>query len=79
MVGNNALQPDVVVKNQVLQIQPVEIFRRGGSPIVITEGNTIASLAVGQRGFDVTLRAFLIKNRVFTTMSEFRWQPAAAA
>src|SRR6266487_2406117 len=44
IVGYDAIEPDVIIENLVLKIEPVEIFGRGCSMSKRTQGDAIAHL-----------------------------------
>jgi hypothetical protein len=53
------LQPDVIVENEVLQVEPVEVFGRGGSVRVRTKGDALAFLLSQLRGLEHAVGLFI--------------------
>jgi len=78
-IGNHALQPDVVVENKILEIEPVEVFGRSGPAAERAEGNAITQLAFQQSGLEITLSALVKINLMLATTTKFRRQAAAPA
>jgi hypothetical protein len=76
-VSDHALQPDVVVENQVLKIQPVEVFGRRGPAREGPKGDAITQLAFQQSRLDITLSALVKINQMFPAPAKF-WRQAAA-
>lgn len=77
MVQNDALQPDVIVEQLVLQRQPVEIFSRGCSSRIGSQRDAVTQLTFQQGGLEIALRAPVEINLMLAATGEFRRQPSA--
>lgn len=77
MFYDHALQPDVIVENQILQVEAVKVFRRGCASGISSESNAVTKLALWQRRFDISLLVPVKINLMLATPRELRRQPAA--
>jgi hypothetical protein len=77
IISYDALKPDVIIENLVLQGEPVEIFGRGCAMSKRTQGNAITFLTIQQGCLYITLGAFLKKDLMLAAPGEDRRKPAA--
>jgi hypothetical protein len=69
---DDALEPDVVSEDAILERKPVEIFRGRGAVCEGTEGNAVALLRVGNGRLEVAAGTLIVVDAVFAATRVFR-------